>query len=159
MVVIIVIVIVVMMVPSSWRVSAGLRIERRLDRFDVTAEAFDHVPDDVIGANANAVAKQLHRQMAIAEMPGDADQFTLVMGVDFQQWLRPGADMNDAAAIQREPVAVAETYGLREVDQQFVALLRDQNDPAAMAAVEVDQDLIRRARPGPRGQHGGGADQ
>jgi hypothetical protein len=137
-----VIVIAVVMVPRPGSVGAGFGIERRINRFNVAAETFHHVLDHVVGANSNAVPQKLHRQVTIAEMPGDSDQFAVVMPVDLQQWFRPGADTHDPAVLKRQAVAIAEPDGLWEVDQQFVTRLRRQHDPAPMAAVEVDQHLI-----------------
>ena len=154
-----IVVIAVMMVPGARCVSSGLGIERRIDRFDVTAESFDHFFYDMIGADTDAVAKQLHRQMAIAQVPGDADEFGVVVGVDFEKGFGAGTNADDAAAVQRQAVAVAQPNGLGEIDEQFIAFFRDQNDTAPMAAVEVDQDLIGRIRPCARGQDGGRADQ
>src|ERR1051326_8401783 len=76
--------VVVMMMPHPGRVSPRLRIERRLERFDVAAQTFDHVLDDVIETDADAVAQQLDRQMTVAQMPRDAHEFSLVMRVNFQ---------------------------------------------------------------------------
>jgi hypothetical protein len=135
-------VIVVVMMAGARGVGAGFGVERGLDRIDVAAKAFDHVPDDVIGPNSDPVAEQLHGEMAVAEMPGDADQFTVVMGVDFQQRLRAGPDFDNAAVFQRQAVAVAKPYGLGKVDQELPPRLGGQDDPAAVAAVEVDQNFI-----------------
>ena len=55
------IVIVIVVVTGARGVGSGFGIERRVDRFDVTAETFDHVPDDMVGADPNSIAKQLHR--------------------------------------------------------------------------------------------------
>ena len=65
-------------------VGAGLGIEWRLDRIDMPAEAFHHVADHVICTDAHAPAVQLHRQMPIAEMPGDPHHRVRVMRVDLQ---------------------------------------------------------------------------
>ena len=69
---ILIIVSVTVAVPTG--IGAGFRVERRVDRVGVAAEAVDHRFDDVVGTDTDAVAEQLHRQVAIAEMPRDADQ-------------------------------------------------------------------------------------
>jgi hypothetical protein len=149
-----------MVVMTSTRsVSTRLRIERRFDGFDVAAEALDHVLNHMIGPDANAVTQQLHRQMAITEMPRDSHEFAIVMGVNFKQRLRACTDPNDRAVLQQQPIAVAQAQRLGEVDQQVMPGLRCQNDPAAVTAIEVDQDLIDRIRPGTRRQDGRRAHQ
>jgi hypothetical protein len=137
----------VVMVCDAGSISASLGIERRLNLLDMAAQALDHFLNDVIGPDANAVAEQLHRQMTIAEMPGDAHQFAVIMRVDFEQWLGTRADSNDATILQGEPVPVSQSHGLREIHQEILTSLRYQNDPASMSAIEVDQDLIDRVRP------------
>jgi hypothetical protein len=107
---------IVIVVTGARGVGSGFGIEWRVDRFDMTAEAFDHVPDDMVGTNPNSIAKQLHRQMTVAEMPGDADQFAVVVTMNFQQWLGPRADLDDPAVFKRESVAVPQPHRLGKVD-------------------------------------------
>jgi hypothetical protein len=49
--------VVVMVMAGAGRVGTGFGIERRLDRLDVTAKAFDHVLDYMVRTDANAVAQ------------------------------------------------------------------------------------------------------
>ena len=158
-IVVVIVIVIVMMVSGAGSVGAGFWIERRLDRFDVAAETFDHVLNHMIGADTDPVAKELHRQMAIAEMPGDADQFAVVMSMDFQQRFRPGANPDNAALLQGQAIAITQPHRLGKIDQQFLARLRCQHDAAAMAAVEIDQHLVDRVRPGTGRQDGGRAHQ
>jgi hypothetical protein len=153
----VVIVIVVMVRAGS--VGTGLGIERGIDLVNMAAKTFNHVLDHVVRADANAVAKQLNRQMTIAEMPRDPNQFAIVVGMNFEQRLRPRAHPDNTAALQRQPVAIPQPNRLGEIDQQFLTSLRGQNDPPAMAAVEINQDLINWVGPGPRGQDRNGAHQ
>ncbi len=92
-------------------------------RSDVPAQTLDHFFDDMVGADADAVTQQLHGQMPVAEMPGDADQFAVFVRVDLHQLFRLGADSHDPG-FDHQPVAVAQANGLRQVDQQFRAQLR-----------------------------------
>jgi hypothetical protein len=146
--------VVVVVMTGARGVGSGFGVEWRVDRFDMTAEAFDHVPDHVVGTDPDSIAKQLHRQMTIAEMPGDANQFAVVVTVNFQQRLGPRADLDDPAFFKSEPIAIAQPHRLRKVDQQLLTRLRRQNDTAAMAAIEIDQHLIYRVRPGTGRQNG-----
>ena len=70
----------------------------------------------MVAPNAEVRAQQLHRQMPVAKVPGDADQCGGVMGVDVQQRLRPGLHQDDPAVIQQQAVAVAQPGRLRQVD-------------------------------------------
>ena len=93
MIVMIMAVAVVMMIMAAVVVIVAMRrrgdigpafgIERRLDFEDLSAEPADHVFDDVVAANAQAALGQFGRQMAVAEMPGDAGQRGGVGATDF----------------------------------------------------------------------------
>jgi len=80
--------------------------------------------------------------VAVAEVPGDADQFGVAVGVDFGQGLGTSADADDGAGGEEQAVAVAQAGGLGEVEQEVGAGLGAQDDAAAVAAVEIDQDLV-----------------
>ena len=127
-----------MMVPTT-RIRAALRIERRLHRVRMPAQAVYHVRDHVVGADPDAVAQQLHGQVAVAQVPGDAHQLRRGVGVDFQQRFGLGDHADDAAIVQAQPVAVPQAYSLWQVEQEFVARLGGQYDAAAVAAVEIDE--------------------
>src|ERR1700704_7176518 len=53
-------------------VGAAFRIERRAHLAHLRAQALQHVDDHVIVADQDAVGVDLRRQVAIAEMPGEA---------------------------------------------------------------------------------------
>src|SRR5690242_4031394 len=55
-------------------VGAALRIEWRVDGFDVSTERAYHVGNDVVGANPQCPISKLYWQVAIAEVPGDSCQ-------------------------------------------------------------------------------------
>src|SRR3546814_15965351 len=52
----------------------ALRLKRRLDFRDAAPQAPDHVDDHVIVTDTQAITQKLCRQMAVAQMPGDADE-------------------------------------------------------------------------------------
>ena len=149
-----VVVIMMVVVTAGDGIGAGFGIERRLDRFDVAAQCLDKVRDDVVGADTDAVVQELNRQVAVAEVPGDADQVIVLVRVDLQQRFGTCADA-DNAAVHRQAVAVAQPDRLRQVDQQVLAGLCPEQDATAVATVEVDQDVIDFLRriPGSGGHH------
>ena len=55
-------------------IGAAFGIERRLDLDHAGAQTRHHRLDDVVAADAQRLRHDLRRQMAVAEMPGDADQ-------------------------------------------------------------------------------------
>ena len=69
-----------------------LRVERFLHFADVAAEAVDHLRDDVVGTDAKAVVEELGGEVAVAEVPGEADEGGGVGGGDLQQGFGRGGD-------------------------------------------------------------------
>ena len=108
----------------------------------MAAQAFDHVPDHVIHTDADPVAQQLHRQMAIADMPGDAHHLALVMRVNFQQRLGSCADAHHATRVHGQSIAMAQAHGLGQVQQHLPALLGFQQDAATVTTIEVDLHTV-----------------
>ena len=131
----------VVMPTATGRVGAGFRIERCLDFLHVPAEALDHFGDHVIGANTDPVAEQLDRQMPVAEMPSDTNQFIVLMRMNFQQRFRPRSDAH-YTVLHRQPIAIAQPHSLRQIEQNFGTGFGRQNDPATVATVEIDQNMI-----------------
>ena len=135
---------------AATRISAGLRIERGFNRIDMTAKSLDHRLDDVVGSDADAVAEQLHRQMAVAEVPGDADEFSFVVGVNLKQRFGLRANANHPARGGNETVAIPQTDRLGQIDQHLGPGYRCQDDTSAEAAVVVDQHVSRSLASDPR---------
>src|ERR1700676_954682 len=69
-------------------IGAAFGIERRLDLDDAGAEALYHRLDDVIAPDPQALRHDLGRQMAVAEMPGEANQMLRIAAPDLDQRLR-----------------------------------------------------------------------
>ena len=138
-VVVVFVVVVAVLVPAG--IGAGFGVEGGFDDVHVAAELFDHGFDDVVAADADPVADQLDREVAVAEVPGDADEFGIGVGVEFGQRFRTGADADGAAGFEHEAVAVAQAGGLGEIEQEVLAGLGLQEDAAAVPAVEIDEDL------------------
>ena len=106
------------------------------------AEPAQHILDHVIAANAQPIANDLHLDMPIADMPGEPRQFLAAGGGNFDQGLRPADDAHDAAVVEHESVAVAQSGRARQVEQKGRAALAGQDDPAAMPVVRIEQNLI-----------------
>jgi hypothetical protein len=152
MVVMVVVVVVAVLVATC--VGAGFGVEGGVDDVYVAAELFDHGFNDVVSADADLVPYELDREVAVAEVPGDADEFGIGVGVDFGEGFRTGADFYDGAGIELQAVAVAQAGGLGEIEEEILAGFGFQDDAAAVAAIEIDQDFVG----GPRGIPGAGGE-
>ena len=70
-------------VPLMMIVSAALGVEWRLDRHEPRAKPAQHVFDDVIAPDAQPLARDLHVDMPIADMPSEPCQIVAVRSGDF----------------------------------------------------------------------------
>jgi hypothetical protein len=98
------------------RIGAAFGIERRLERDPAGAKTLGHRLDDGIAADAQRLWQYFGRQMAVAEVPGDAGQGQRVGGSDFRQWFGLGDHLNQAPVLESQPVAAAQHCRFREVE-------------------------------------------
>jgi phosphoglycolate phosphatase len=155
----IVVIVIVLVVAVAMHVGARFRIEGRGDVRHGRTEVINHVLDDGVSANAQAVAEKLGRQVPVAEVPGDAQQFGGCGRGDLGQRLRGGVDGDDAAILENQSVAVLQRHGLSEIEQEFEAAGGGHGHAAAVALVVVQHDAVGlRLRPFPGSVDAGRAD-
>ena len=134
--------VVVITVAVVMIVGAALRIERRVDGRKPRAEATQHVFDHMVAADAQPLARDLHVDVTIADMPGEARQIVGAGRGDFDERLRAADHTDDCPVVQHEAVAVAERGGLRKVEQKFGAVLAVQHHAAAMALMGIELNRV-----------------
>jgi hypothetical protein len=127
--------VIAVVVRAADRVGADFGIERGVECGQMAAETRHHLGDDVIGADAQPVARDLQRQMPIAEMPRYAQQCDVVFGLDFEHRLCCRANTDVAAIFEFETVALGEMMHAWEIEQKCLTGIGDQ---ANAAAVSVD---------------------
>jgi hypothetical protein len=112
----------------------------------MAAEARDHFGEHVIVAYPEQIfGNDFHRHVAVAEMPGDAEQ-SKRRSSHLEHRLGRGPHPDPAPAFEHEPVALGETRYFGEIEQHLAAPLRPQQETAAMTVIEVEHDLIERFR-------------
>ncbi len=128
MVVMIVTVVVVMMLVAVRRrgIGASLRLERRLDGDDLGAEAFEQSLDRRVALEPQPAFQHLHRNMAVAEMPGEPRQTGQIGGSRLDQRLGLGHDLDQLAVVQQKRVIGAKAYRLGEIELDAGALDAEQ---------------------------------
>jgi hypothetical protein len=130
---------VAMMMPL---VGTVFRIERRLDRRHSRAEPAQHLFDHMVTADAQAIADDLHVDMAVADMPSEPCQLMCVGRRDFDQGLGPADNPHNGAVVEHEAVAIVQGRRLRQIEQKRGAALAGQDGPTAMAIVGIEHDLV-----------------
>ena len=150
-----VVIAVIVMFMAMRRVTAAgigpaLRIERRLDSNDARAEASHHLPDDVIAPDAQPLADDLRRQMAIAEVPGDTHQVMRVGAANFHQRFRRGDHLNQSSVFKHQGVATAERHGFLQIQQELQPARASHRHPPTVPVVETEDHRIGGPGPTPR---------
>ena len=114
LVVVMVIMVVVMMVTrmavrfmrrAGTGVSATFGVERRFNLDHPRTKPLDHALNDMIAANSQSPRRDLRRQMAITEMPGDANQMLRIGATDFRQALRRCDHLDQTAILEHQRIA------------------------------------------------------
>ena len=83
--------------------------------------------------------------MAVAEVPGDADQRQWVSGPDLGQRLGLGDHFHQAPVLEPQTVAAAQHCRFCKVEQEFEPADPGHGDAPAITCVEVEHDRIRRS--------------
>ena len=133
-----------MIVPMDTAMAIGpaLGVEGCLDRRHGGAKPAQHRLDDVIAADAQTLAEQLGRQMAIAQMPGDAHKMGAIAGRHLGECLRRRLDSDDAAILQHEPVAMFQRHSAGQIKQEGRATLCRHHHTPTMARVKIENDRV-----------------
>jgi len=126
MVVIVVVMAVTMVVVAAAAIVAmvvmmhlRLRLERALDRRHGTALPAHELSDGGDVDDVERIGRHLGRNMVAAEMPGEAHQPQRVLGANFQQVLQGSLDLNEAAILEFQSIAIVEHCGLVEIDREL----------------------------------------
>ena len=103
-------------VALGLHIGAAFGIERRLERDHAGPKTLGHRLDDGVPADAERLWQYFGRQMAVAEVPGDAGQGQRVGGPDFRQRFGLGDHLNHALVLEPQPVAAAQHRRVRKIE-------------------------------------------
>ena len=144
MIVIVVPVVVMPMRMGGLGIGSAFGIERRLDLDHPSAKPLHHGFDDVVAANAQGLGHELRRQMAIAEVPGHADEMVRIVAADLKQRLGCRDHFDQPSVLQHQRIAAAQRDGILQVEQEFEAPRPRHRHATAVPIVEIEHDRIRR---------------
>jgi hypothetical protein len=126
-------------------IGAAFGIERRLDLDDPRAETFHHFLDHVVATDAQRLGRNLRRQVAIAEVPGDANQVLWIGAADFEQRLRRCDHFDQSPILQHQRIATAQSRGVFEIEKEFEPARAGHRHAPPVTIVEVEHDRIGRS--------------
>jgi len=139
-----------------------LGIERRVDDRDRGAKACRHLLQHVIAPHAQPFTDDLHIGVTVAEMPGKLHQRERRPDGHFSQGFGLAGNQHDPTIVEHDAIAVAQSHGFVEVQQELCATLAFQHNAAAMPIARVEHDKVGRvgcipeagAANGPAALHG-----
>jgi len=152
MIVVVMIAIMVTMIVAGADIGAAFGIERRLDLDHAGAESLHHLLDDVIAPDPQMLARDLDRQVPVAEVPGKPHHLPGIDAAQLNQRLGRGDDLDQATVLEHQRVTAAQRDGLRQVEQEFEAVRAGHGHAPPVPVVELQHDGIgRRIAPAARG--------
>jgi len=126
---------------SMVAISAAFRLEWLHDLDRIAAKAARHIRQNMVAANENAIRLDLGRGMPVAKMPGEAHQAVPVRRGNRQQGFRLGAYDEPAPVFRLQAAAIRHRDGLRQVEQDSLAIACLKPDAATMPGVEIEGDF------------------
>jgi len=144
-----VVVVAVVMVAGAFGIGSPFRIERGADRVDVAAQAFDHGGDDVIVADTDRAAvlvrQELGWQVAVAEVPSDADEIGGGVGVDFVELFGFGFNQHTGSIGEAQHGAIAQVDRAPLVEEDAAAADGVEHHSAATPPVVIEAHAVSSA--------------
>lgn len=116
MAVIVVVMMMIVAVRDLRRVGSAFGVKWRLDVGQPCAERAQHRGERGIAANAQAVRHDLHRDVPVAEMPGEPGQRRQIGGARLDQRLGLGHHLDQGAIVEHQCIIGAKPYRLRKVE-------------------------------------------
>lgn len=125
------------------RIGAAQRYERPVHFRHRRAESFQHLPDDVVAQNPNAVLADFRRQMTVSDVPGQFDKVLGSVSLNVEDVLRRSLNPDPAAVVKNEPVAVAQHDRFRQVDQRPAAVAQVEDAAPHVPRIMLEHDHSR----------------
>ena len=140
-------------------IGSAFRIERRFDLDNPRAQPLHHRLDDMIAPDPQASCRDLCRQMAVSEMPGDPNQMLRVVAADLRQRLRHRHDFDQPAIVEHQRVTTPQRHRMFQIEQKRESARAGHRHPPPVTIVEIEHDGIgRRLAPAMRPANLRGAD-
>jgi hypothetical protein len=123
---VVVMMMIVAMIARRDVIGPTLRLERRIDGRDLGAEALQQRLDRRIGLEPEPALQDLHRHMAVAEMPRQPGQRRQIGGTRLDQRLGLSHDLDETAVVEHQRVVGAQPHRLGEIELDAGASYAEQ---------------------------------
>jgi hypothetical protein len=141
----------VMLMTGGGLVGAAFGLERRFDRGNLGAQAFEQRFDCRISLQSQPAFQHLHRHMAVAEMPGEPRQRGQVGGAHLDQRFGLGHHLDQGAIVEQQRIIGAKPHWLGQIEFDAGALDPEQEALLRLALRVGEDERIDRRRVRPFG--------
>jgi hypothetical protein len=128
----------------------NFRIEWCVDRCEVCSHLRQHGFQHVVAADAQTILNNLQVGMSVPDMPSDPEHVGGAPTRNFNQRLRRASDFNNAAIVEHESIAVAQSDWPLQVEQKGGSFFSRQYDAPALAIIGIKNNAINRVTRAPR---------
>ena len=118
--------VMLVLVHARRLIGAAFRLERRFDGSDLGAEALEQRLDRFIALEAQLAFHDLHRHVAVAEVPGEPRQRREVCGAHLDQRLGLRHYLHQSASFQQQRIVGSQPHHFRKVELDAGALNAEQ---------------------------------
>src|SRR5690242_3335587 len=118
--------VVVMMMRMVGAGTRAVRLERRGKRRQLRGDGGKQRLDLGVAAQTQAVGEDLHRHVAVAELPGDAGERRRIGDARLDQRLRLRYDLDQAAVVEHQQIVGRERRRLGEIELDAGALAGEE---------------------------------
>jgi hypothetical protein len=133
---------VIMCMGFGLRISAAFGVESSFDQSHFGAQPAHHIFDHMIAADADFRLENLHRQVAITQMPSDMGELQRIAHANFCKRFRLAEHFNKATIIEHDRIARAQHDGVRQIEQKFQPAHASHGRAASMAFGGIEQHSI-----------------
>lgn len=132
---------VIMRMPAMGMIGAARRLEGLIDLKNRGAEPLQHVADDMIAQDDDAVLLDLGGKMTVAEMPGELNEMRAVASANFEELLVGSQNLDQFPIFAHQQVAIGEEHRVLEIEHDHLAIFQMQQLAAQMAQIVRQLDL------------------
>ena len=124
-------------------IGAALGFERRDERSNRQTQPRNHLRQDVIGEEAQAIGHQLHGDVSIAQVIGGLGDQKRVAADRLEQGLLGRNDLDLAAIFDADALAVLEQAAAFDDERSLLAIVQPQQQSALAAGIEIKDGAKR----------------
>ena len=98
----------------------------------------------MVAPDADAIGHDLSRNVAIAQMPGNAGQLHDIGASEFSKLFRGCDNFNQPAVIEYKGIAILQNDGIRQVKHEFCASHTGHGNASTITPLVIENDGVGR---------------